>query len=111
MNKRSLGSVWENIALDYYQKNWYNLLERNYTIRWWELDLIMENKENLVFVEVKVIENIDDLCWYITKNKLNFIKKTIKYFLLDNPTNKEYRVDFVFVKDGKIFEVYENQFI
>lgn len=111
MNKRTIWKVWEDLVVDYYRSRWFSLIAQNYTIRWWELDIILENKEILVFVEVKVVDNIDDLYWYITKNKLNYLKKTIQYFLLEHNNNKSYRVDFAFVKDWKIIELYENQFI
>ena len=106
--KKSKWYLWEKFAQDYYFQKWFNVLEMNYTIRWWEIDLIVENELYLVFVEVKVVDWVDDLFDYITKAKLKFLSKTIENYLHKNPTNKTYRLDFVFVKNWKIFEVYEN---
>ncbi len=106
--KKSKWYSWEDIAKNYYLSKWYSLLAQNYTIKWWEIDLIFETAENLIFVEVKVIDYIDDIFDYITKKKLKFLSKTIISYLSANPSFKDYSLDVVFIKNSDIFEVYEN---
>lgn len=106
--KKKKGKEWEKLVAEYYQNIWHILLEENYTIPWGELDLIFQKDKLLTFVEVKVVDHIEDLQNYITKKKLWHVKYTIAYYLLQHPSNKEYVLDIVFVKDNSIFEVYEN---
>lgn len=102
------GDEWELLVAEYYQKKGHTLLQHKYTIHWGELDLIFENDKLLTFVEVKVVDYIDDFFDYITPKKLWAIKRTMERYLLKYPTNKEYVLDVVFVKHNSIVEIYEN---
>ena len=57
MNKRRVGSVYEEKAAEYLEKDGYRILKRNFYCRSGEIDLIASGKEGsgsvLVFVEVK----------------------------------------------------------
>lgn len=53
MNKRDLGSRFEQIAAAFLEKKGYRLLESNFRIRSGEIDLILQDGEYLVFTEVK----------------------------------------------------------
>ncbi len=111
MNTRDKKDKWdkgETLVAEHYQNIWHRLLEQKYTIPWGELDLIFQKDKLLTFVEVKVVDYIDDLQNYITPKKLWHIRYTIAYYLLQHPSNKEYVLDIVFVKDNSIFEIYEN---
>lgn len=57
MEKRIFGSSGEDIALKYLMRRGYKLLERNFRAGRNELDLIMQYKDLLVFVEVKTRRN------------------------------------------------------
>jgi Holliday junction resolvase-like predicted endonuclease len=72
------------------------------------LDLIFQKDNILTFVEVKVVDQIDDLYDYVTPKKLGHVKHTIEYYLLNHPTSREYVLDIVFVRDNSILEVYAN---
>lgn len=106
--KKDKGDEGEAIVAQYYQNKWYVLIEKNYTIAWWEIDLILKKKDILTFVEVKVVDYIDDLYDYVTPRKLGHIKHTIQYYLLQHPSDKTYVLDVVFVKNNSIVEAYEN---
>lgn len=106
--KKKKGHEWEELAAQYYQNQWYILIESNYTIPWWELDLIFQHHNILTFVEVKVVDHIDDLQEYLTPKKLWHVKHTIAYYLLTHPTDREYVLDVVFVRDNSILDVYKN---
>ena len=49
-----VGSWGENVAADYLIKKKYRLVSMNYRCRFGEIDLIVSNREYLVFVEVKL---------------------------------------------------------
>lgn len=106
--KKDIGDKGELLVATHYQNIWHKLLEKNYTIPWGELDLIFEKEKKLTFVEVKVVDHIEDLQNYVTSKKIWHIKHTIAYYLLEHPSDEEYTLDVVFVKDNSIFEIYEN---
>ena len=98
----------ENIVAEYYSQKGFTIIQQNYTVQDWELDLIIEDSKKLIFVEVKTVDQIDDLFDYITPRKLSTVKRTIQTYLWKNPTQKDIRLDVVFVKNKQVFEVYEN---
>lgn len=51
--RQALGKRGEDLALDYFLKRKYRLLERNYRCSLGEADLVFEKDKSLVFVEVK----------------------------------------------------------
>lgn len=109
MNKRDVWSIWEQLVKLDYEKRGHTLLRENYTIRWWEIDLIFEKDDTLVFVEVRVVNYLQDLANFISKNKLNFVKKTINYFIYhNNKYDKDIKIDVAVVKWTQIIEIIEN---
>jgi putative endonuclease len=108
MYKKMKGDEWEELVAQHYQHQWYTLLERKYTIPWWELDLVFQKKDILTFVEVKVVDHIDDLQDYVSQKKLWYIKHTIDYYLLTHPSDDDYVLDVVFVRDNSILDTYKN---
>ena len=57
MNKRFLGTEYEQAAARFLEENGYRVLERNYRSRCGEIDLIAKEGETLVFAEVKYRRN------------------------------------------------------
>lgn len=53
MDNKELGKLGENLAEVYLINKGYNLLRKNYRQSTGEIDLIVRNKDYLVFVEVK----------------------------------------------------------
>ena len=53
-NKRQKGGFGEELALEMLLNTGMRLLEKNFRCRFGEVDLIMRDKETLVFVEVKL---------------------------------------------------------
>lgn len=53
MNKRQLGADREELAAEYLLGRGYRILERNYRTRTGEIDIVAEDRNTLVFVEVK----------------------------------------------------------
>ena len=53
MNKRQIGTEYEELACGYLKNHGMKILERNYRIRQGEIDIIGYHDRCLVFVEVK----------------------------------------------------------
>lgn len=52
-NSKKIGILGEAIAADYLMHKGYAIIQKNYHTRYGEIDIIAENKEYIVFVEVK----------------------------------------------------------
>ena len=52
-NTRSAGARYEELALDHLRGAGLTLIECNYTCRYGEIDLVMRERETVVFVEVR----------------------------------------------------------
>ena len=52
-HNRSLGARGEETAADWYESHGYEILERNWTRREGEVDLIVRRRRTVAFVEVK----------------------------------------------------------
>ena len=50
---QKIGELGEEVACKYLIKQGYSVLERNYTKKWGEIDIIAQKDETLFFVEVK----------------------------------------------------------
>jgi putative endonuclease len=50
---RSAGARYEDIALDHLERAGLALIERNYACRYGEIDLVMRERDTVVFVEVR----------------------------------------------------------
>ena len=59
MNKRSLGTAWEEQAAEFLKREGCEILERNFRGKCGEIDLIVRDGRYLVFVEVKYRKNAD----------------------------------------------------
>jgi len=53
MKKKELGQKGEELALRFLKKNGYRLIERNYTCKMGEVDIVAREKDILAFIEVK----------------------------------------------------------
>ena len=54
---RSTGASWERAALQHLLDNGLQLLARNFTCRLGEIDLVLRDREQLVFAEVRYRDN------------------------------------------------------
>lgn len=53
MNKRQLGSKYEDEAVEYLKDNGYRIRNRNFRTRYGEIDIIAEKDNVIVYAEVK----------------------------------------------------------
>ncbi len=106
--RKDKGYAGEDMALAYYRERGYRLIQQNYTIPGGEIDLIMTDEKTLVFVEVKVMDYLDDMYDYITPAKRKALERTIETYLRTSPSQLIQRLDVVFIHQGKIVEVFED---
>lgn len=106
--KKKKWYAWEKLVADYYHSNSYNILWQNYTIKWWEIDIVAENTEEVVFIEVKVVDSLDDVVGCVNPKKISFLERSIEDYVAKQNIVKDIRLDVVFVKDNAIIQVYEN---
>ena len=59
MTHKEIGYLGEDIAAEHLKKLGYEILERNFTVRGGEIDIIAMDGETLVFVEVKTRHGTD----------------------------------------------------
>jgi len=80
---REFGNKMENIALQYLQKQGLRLLERNFQCFCGEIDLIMRDKVQVVFVEVRHRAKAyhGNALESITPAKINKITKAAMWYL------------------------------
>ena len=79
------GHVGEQLACRYLKKQGLRLVKKNYRVKSGEIDLIMQDKETLVFVEVRYRTHADygSGIETITAPKRKRIIAAAKYYLLD----------------------------
>lgn len=93
-----IGKQGEELARDFLIKKGYKILEQNKRFsKFCEIDIIALDKETLVFCEVKTRRN--NVCGSpleaITKSKYQNIKKGIFFYLQENTSYKNFRIDAI----------------
>lgn len=118
MNKRSIGNIGEDIAVKWLVKNKnYNILDRNYSTGYGEIDIIAEDGKALVFIEVKFRNGTDFGYPYesVNKNKQRRICKAALRYVQEKYNNDDINMRFdvaeIINKDGVYYIRYtENAF-
>ncbi len=93
----SLGKLAEIKACEYLKKKKYKLLDVNYTSRFGEIDLIMQKKNFICFIEVKMRneKSIASPAEFVDFNKQKKIITTAQIYLANNNINLQPRFDVV----------------
>jgi len=115
---QKIGEIGENIAVKFLVKHNFLILNRNYTKKWGEIDIIAEKGNKLYFIEVKSIsrlisdnrETLENKVIRETSDnhrpednmhpwKLKRLSRTIQTYLLSEkiPDAKEWQVDLLVV--------------
>ena len=84
---RSLGDEYEDRALNLLQKEGLLLLERNFVAKTGEIDIIAQDKNTLVFVEVRARSNhhFDSAAGSVNLRKQQRIVRTAQLYLQRDP--------------------------
>ncbi len=95
MNKKEIGKIGEDFALEYFIKEGFEICERNYKTHFGEIDLILRKENLLIFVEVKTRKSLEfgEPVEAINKKKQEKIKFIANYYLA-TIKNKNLQVRF-----------------
>lgn len=117
--KQKIGEIGENLACEYLQKNGYKILDRNYSRKWGELDIVARKGNIIHFVEVKSVSRLiggsaDEADSYVTRGtqdeyraednmhpwKLKRLGRAVQSYLLekDISDNLDWQFDVVTVQ-------------
>ena len=109
-NKQLLGSFGEDAAAAFLSKKGFAVIQRNFSCRLGEIDIIAEEGEYLAFVEVKLRKNTDhgEAREFVTRSKQKRIILAAKYWLSRHPTELQPRFDVVevYAPDGPRGKLY-----
>ena len=103
MTTKEIGDFGEKAAEDYLVEMDYLILERNYRLKFGEIDIIAAKDGGLVFVEVKPSE-------YVDRKKQERVKKAAMVYADVENTDMRFDVIEVFYeeKNGELFLVKVN---
>ncbi len=105
MGRNNLAGAWgEVIAAEYLSKKRYQILASGYRCRFGEIDLIAQNRRELVFVEVKLRKNdrYAKAYEYVDSAKQRRLRLTASMYLSEHPTQLQPRFDVIeiYAADG-----------
>ena len=98
MGINNLTGAWgEALAAEYLRKKHYQVVAVGYRCRFGEIDLIVQNKKYLAFVEVKLRKSgsFARAMEYVDSRKQDRIRITASMYLSQNPTKLQPRFDVV----------------
>ena len=111
MNKRMIGSIYEDAAVKYLETKGFLILQRNYRNKIGEIDIIAKKNNKISFVEVKFRENtaFGDAAEAANARKLQKIYRIAQWYLLEHPEfqNEEFQFDVLAITGNQI-RYYEN---
>ncbi|MCI4443792.1 MAG: YraN family protein [Lentimicrobium sp.] len=103
-----LGKLGEELAVEFLQKNGYEILETNWTFQKAEIDIIAKKENILAIVEVKTRSSLDfglpqD---FVKPKKIQLLVKAVNEYVISNNLDIEVRFDIIAVhKEGKSFAI------
>ena len=109
ISKAEIGKLGEKVACSFLKKEGYKIIEKNKHESHKEIDIIVSDKEYIVFVEVKTRSVDDDLfnSYGIPSSAITYTKQenlifAARSYLRSNPTDKQPRMDVVevYLKKG-----------
>ena len=103
-----LGKLGEELAVEFLQKNGYEILETNWTFQKAEVDIIAKKENTLAIIEVKARSSLDfglpqD---FVKTKKIQLLVKAVNEYVISNDLDVEVRFDIIAVhKEGKSFAI------
>jgi putative endonuclease len=101
MKRRETGAMGENLACEFLGNNGYRIVERNFRCPGGEVDIIAQQKETLVFIEVRTKSSR----WFgtpeesITPAKMEHLRNVAVYYWQNRPNLPEaWRIDVVAIE-------------
>lgn len=103
-----LGKLGEELAVDYLQKEGYEILETNWVFQKAEIDIIAKKDGIVAVIEVKTRSSIEfglpqD---FVKPKKIQLLVKAINEYIISNNLDSEVRFDIISIyKEGKNFKI------
>ena len=97
-NRKDTGNIGEDIVAKYLEEKGYEIIERNFRCKLGEIDIIAQDKEEIVFIEVKTrkILSYGNPADSVNEPKQKHIYKAAEYFLLINNKLDDFtRIDVI----------------
>ena len=105
MGRTKIAGAWgEALAAQYLRRKRYEIVAVGYHSRFGEIDLIVQNRKFLVFVEVKLRKSSDFAAGreYVDRIKQDKLRMTASMYLSCNPSKLQPRFDVIeiYAPDG-----------
>ena len=103
MTTKEIGTFGEDAACEYLEDNDYEILERNFSLKTGEIDIIAKKDSCTVFVEVKTRKNnlYGEPSEAVNWKKQKHIRNTALLYLRSIDVEMRFDIIEVFYKDGK----------
>jgi putative endonuclease len=107
LNANNSGIAAEKLAETFLKKQGLKLIANNYHCAYGEIDLIMQDKNTLVFIEVRLRTNsqFGSPGESITFKKQQKIIKTAQYYLQQHNTQQDCRFDAVLLNKQNVANI------
>ena len=103
-----LGKLGEELAVEFLQKEGYEILETNWVFQKAEIDIIAQKENTLAIVEVKTRSTIDfglpqD---FVKPKKIQLLVKAVNEYVQQNELDVEVRFDIIAIHiEGNQFKI------
>jgi putative endonuclease len=103
-----LGKLGEELAVEFLQKDGYEILETNWTFQKAEIDIIAQKENTLAIVEVKTRSSLEfglpqD---FVKPKKIQLLVKAVNEYVVFKNLDLEVRFDIIAIhKEGKSFVI------
>ena len=103
-----LGKLGEEMAVQFLQKNGYDILETNWVFQKAEIDIIAQKGTVLAIIEVKTRSTVDfglpqD---FVKPKKIQLLVKAVNEYVISNDLEVEVRFDIIAIhKEGKNYKI------
>lgn len=96
-NSKTTGDLGEKLAIQHLLKKGYQIIEKNWRFKKYEIDVIAKNEETMVFLEVKTRKNdiFGEPQIFVSKQKQGFLIKAAQQYLEQNNISLESRFDII----------------
>lgn len=109
---QQIGEIGENVAVKFLVKLGFVIIERNYTKKWGEIDIVTEKDKKIHFIEVKSVQRDMSVFPFIGQGsndyraednmhpwKLKRLSRTIQTYLISRkiPEDMEWQLDLLVV--------------
>ena len=102
-HKKKIGALGENMSCKFLVKRDFRILDRNYSKKWGEIDIVAEKDKIFRFIEVKTVVSYETTKYRPEENvhyqKLKRLSRVIQTYLLDKKVSyeTEWQIDIMAV--------------